>query len=81
MTTYFWSTWLGLSIGVWIVTSGWGKFSANFEHKGGPLPKKNSKIFSRPDVTIHTPIESPSRADKKHAVFTDGKIDFCPKKA
>ena len=31
------------------------------EQKGGPLPKKKSENVSHPDVTIHTPIESPSR--------------------
>ncbi len=47
ITTYFRSTWLGLSIGVWIVTSGWEKFSANFEHKPYILDpyQKNQKIF------------------------------------
>jgi len=27
--------------------------------KGGPLPKKKSKIFSHPHMTIYTPIDSP----------------------
>ncbi len=31
-------------------------------------------------MTIHTPIESPSRADTKHADFTDGKLISVPKK-
>ena len=34
-------------------------FLPNFHKKGGPLPKKNGKIFSHQDMTIHTPIESP----------------------
>jgi hypothetical protein len=62
-------------------TSGREKIFEFFFGKGPPLCSKLAENFPQPDVTIHTPIESPSRADKKHAVFTDGKIDFCPKKA
>jgi hypothetical protein len=36
---------------------------------GRTLSKKNMKIFPQPDMTIHTPIESPCRVDKTYAVF------------
>ena len=47
--------------------------------KGGPLPKKNTKIFSQPSITIHTPIESPSRVDMKYFVLKIVYFDFWPK--
>jgi hypothetical protein len=31
--------------------------------------KKEEKFFSHQYMTIHTPIESPCRVDKKYAVF------------
>jgi hypothetical protein len=31
--------------------------------------KKKRKIYSHPDITIYTPIESPCRVDKKYAVL------------
>jgi hypothetical protein len=36
---------------------------------GRTLSKKNINIFPQPDMTIHTPIESPCRVDKTYAVF------------
>ena len=32
-------------------------------------------------MTIHTPIESPSRVDKKYVVFKNVNIDIWPKEA
>jgi hypothetical protein len=39
------------------------------------------KIFPHPDITIHTPIESPSRVDKNYAFFKNVFSDFRPKKS
>jgi NADPH-dependent 2,4-dienoyl-CoA reductase/sulfur reductase-like enzyme len=41
---------------------------------GGTLPKKKSKIFFSQDMTIYTPIDSPSRVDKK-CVIDDNLYD------
>jgi hypothetical protein len=41
--------------------------------------QKLAKIFSDLNMTIHTPIESPCRVDKKHVVIKNVYIDFWPK--
>ncbi len=53
----------------------------SFFCKGPPLSKKLTKIFFYPDITIHTPIESPSRVYSKYVVFKNIYFDFWPKKA
>jgi hypothetical protein len=41
-----------------------------FNGKGPPYDKKKEKkFFSHQYMTIHTPIESPCRVDKKYSVF------------
>ena len=40
-----------------------------------------TKIFFYPDITIHTPIESPSRGYSKYFVFRNIYINFWSKKA
>jgi len=37
-------------------------------------------MFSQPDVTIHTPIESPSQVDQKYVVIENVYCVFWPKK-
>ncbi len=53
----------------------------NFYRKGGPLPKKYSNFFSQSGMTIHAPIESPNRVDKKYVVFKNVYLDIWPKEA
>jgi hypothetical protein len=36
--------------------------------------------FSDRSMTIHTPIESPGRVDKKYVDLKNLNCDFCPKK-
>ncbi len=52
----------------------------SFFCKGPPLSKKLTKIFFYPDITIHTPIESPSQVYSKNVVFKNIFIDPDPKK-
>ena len=42
--------------------------------------QKKRKLLSQPDKTIHTPIESPCRVDKKYAVLKKFYSDFRSKK-
>ena len=45
-----------------------------FFGKGPPLCRKLTKIFIHPNMTIHTPLDSPCRVYKKLVVF--GKFYF-----
>jgi hypothetical protein len=45
----------------------------------GTLPKKTQNFFCHRLITIHTPIESPGRVDKKYFVFKNVYSDFWPK--
>jgi hypothetical protein len=67
-TKYFLSSRLGLK-----------KILDNFyQQEGGTLAKINSKFISRPCMSNNTPIESPSRLDKKYCVFENVHSDFWP---
>jgi hypothetical protein len=57
-----------------------GKIFWTFFWEDLPLWTKMSQNFSHPDITIHTPIESPCRVDKKYAVSKFFLSDFWPKK-
>ncbi len=57
------------------------KFWTIFIERGDPY-KKKSNFFSQPSMTIQfTPMESPSRVDKKEVVFKNVYFDFWPKEA
>jgi hypothetical protein len=51
----------------------------NFHRQGEPLPKKNSKFFLLPNMTIHTPFDSPYRVYKKLVVFENVLGDYWSK--
>jgi hypothetical protein len=44
------------------------------------LCSKLAENFPQPDVTIHTPIESPSQVDQKYVVIENIHCVFRPKK-
>ena len=56
------------------------KFSLFFHYKGGPLRKKNSKIFQKQGMTIYAPIESPCRDKPSLVAFKNVCNYFWPKK-